>query len=146
MTKFISIFIFLFVLIEPCSAQDFTISNLEEARNLSAKVAKDFSLNKISDAVSKLAPYWPLPINELEAFEDKTRKYMNLYEERFGLPIGYVKLREKKMLDFALQETYIVRYNKTAIRLIFVYYKNDDGWLINTFKWDDSFANEFESE
>jgi hypothetical protein len=31
--------------------------------------------------------------------------------------------------------------------VIYTYYKNNSGWILNEFKWDDSFAEEFkESE
>jgi hypothetical protein len=49
--------------------------------------------------------------------------------------------------DFSIRETYIIRFENTAIRVIYTYYKNNSGWILNEFKWDDSFAEEFkESE
>jgi hypothetical protein len=32
------------------------------------------------------------------------------------------------------------------IRILFTYYKNNDGWILNTFKYDDEFEELFEYE
>jgi len=75
--------------------------------------------------------------------QEKTIKYLNLIEDRFGNAIGSVKVNHETISDMAIRETYLVKYEFTAIRCIFTYYKNDKGWLINAFKWDDSFSEEF---
>jgi hypothetical protein len=64
-----------------------------------------------------LGTYWPLPENEIDAIEEKTIKYLNILKDRFGDPIGTVKVKEEKIADVALQETHLVRYQNTAIRL-----------------------------
>jgi len=65
---------------------------------------------------------------------------------RFGNPIGYAKIKEEHILDLVIRETYLIRYDYTAIRLKFTYYKNNNGWIINSFKWDDSFDEELEEK
>jgi len=91
----------------------------------------------------QLALYWPLPQNELDAMEEKTMKYLNIVEQRIGKSIGTLKVRNEKISEIALRETYLIRYEYTAIRLVFTYYKNDKGWIVNAFKWDDLFTEEF---
>jgi hypothetical protein len=140
--KLIGIILFALIIVE-AKAQEKLLNNLTEARDISQKVTQLFKENKISAAVKVLKPYWPLPSNELENFEEKTTKYLNMIEERFGKSEGIVKVNEEGIKDFALRETYLVKYQNTAIRLIFTYYKNNNGWIINGFKWDDSFTEEF---
>ncbi len=124
-------------------AQDAYLSDDSEMEALCAKVAQLFSDNKISDAFDTLTPYWPLPENELESIEQKTIKYMNLINNEYKTVLGTVKVNEETIGDFAIRKTYLVRYDYTAIRLIFTYYLGKDGWLLNAFKWDDSFEEEF---
>jgi len=69
---------------------------------------------------------------------------MNLITTRFGKFIGTLKIKEQKIADIAFREKYLIRFKNTAIRLTFTYYKNNDGWLVNAFKWDDNFIEEFE--
>jgi hypothetical protein len=87
--------------------------------------------------------YWPLPENEIDNLEQKTIQYSNLIQERYGKSIGIIKVKEEKISDFALRETYILRYNINGLRFIYTYYKSSQGRILNTFKWDDSISEEF---
>jgi len=124
-------------------AQDKYLKDVNETQELSKKVASLFNENKISKSFKELKPYWPLPQNELDELKEKTIKYLNIIEERFGKSIGILKVKNETISDIAIRETYLIRYENTAIRVIFTYYKNDKGWIVNAFKWDDSFTEEF---
>lgn len=137
------ILLFMLVAGHIVNAQDNTLKNVAETQALSSKVVELFEQNKISKSFSEMEVYWPIPSNEVEAIEEKTIKYLNLIDERFGKTIGHSKVKNETIGDFAVRETYIIRYEFTAIRLIFTYYKNDKGWILNAFKWDDSFTDEF---
>ena len=124
-------------------AQKKSLTNVTETQELSKKVVDLFSQNKVSEAFAEMTPFWPMPQNELDNLEEKTIQYLNLLETRFGKRIDKIKIREEKISDIAIRETFILRYSFSAIRLIFTYYKNEDGWIVNAFKWDDSFTEEF---
>lgn len=124
-------------------AQDKYLNNEIETQELSKKIVSLFSKNEIPESFEQLKPYWPLPQNEIEPIEEKTIKYLNLIEQRFGKPIGTLKVKNETISDIAIRETYLIRYEFTAIRLKFTYYKNNNGWLVNAFNWDDSFTEEF---
>jgi len=125
-------------------AQKKAIKTIPETQKISKQVAQQFIDGKYSDAFDILTPYWPLPQNEIDGVEEKTIKYLNMLKLRFGNPIGYAKIKEEHILDLVIRETYLIRYDYTAIRLKFTYYKNNSGWIINAFKWDDSFDEELE--
>jgi hypothetical protein len=124
-------------------AQDKYLTDVDATQKLSKEVAQLFYDDYITVAFKKLTPYWPLPADELEGLEEKTIRYLNLLDTRFGKKTELVKLRDEKIGDFAKRETYLIRYELSAIRLIFTYYKNDNGWIVNAFKWDDKFSEEF---
>lgn len=110
---------------------------------MSKKVVELFKNNKIAELFDELTPYWPMPLNDLESVEQKTIKYLNIIEQRFGKSIGSLKIKNETISDVAIRETYLIRYENTAIRVIFTYYRNNNGWIVNAFKWDDSFEEEF---
>lgn len=124
-------------------SQNKFLKNISESQELSRNVSELFSQNKVSNGINNLSEYWPLPKNELDALEEKTIRYLNLIEARFGKSLGYLKVNEEKIADIAIRETYLVRYSMSAIRLKFTYYKSSEGWLLNAFEWDDSFSEEF---
>jgi hypothetical protein len=115
----------------------------QEARALSKKVALLFEEQKIPEAMDAMEKHWPMPANELDNLEEQTLKYSNVLLNRFGAIIGSEKIKEQTINDFAMRETYVLRYEYSAIRLIFVYLKNDQGWVVNSFKWDDSIEEAF---
>lgn len=125
-------------------AQNETLKSKIETQKLSKKVADLFKDNKITESFEMLKQYWPLPENELDALEEKTIKYMNILENRFGKRLDVTKIKDENISDIALRETYIMRYNFSALRIVFTYYRSENGWFINSFKWDDSFTEEFE--
>jgi hypothetical protein len=124
-------------------AQDKYLTDVDATQKLSKEVAQLFYDDYITVAFKKLTPYWPLPADELEGLEEKTIRYLNLLDTRFGKKTELVKLRDEKIGDFAKRETYLIRYELSAIRLIFTYYKNGNGWIVNAFKWDDKLSEEF---
>lgn len=124
-------------------AQVIELKSIDEARALSKKGTDLFLEKKLPEFFKEVKKYWPLPANEVDGLEEKTIQYMNLLESRFGAMSTAVKVKEEKISDFALKETYLIKFEYSAIRLIYTYYKNDKGWIIHAFKWDDSFAEEF---
>lgn len=124
-------------------AQEKYLKDINETVELSKKVSSLFKDNKISESFDLLADYWPMPQNELESIREKTIKYLNIIEQRFGKSIGTIKVKNETISDIAIRETYLIRYEHTAIRLIFTYYKSNNGWIVNAFRWEDSFAEEF---
>lgn len=119
------------------------LKDIDETQALSQKVVNLFATNKTSQSFSELAVYWPLPKKEINQLKEVTVKFMDFAESRYGKPIGTLKVKNETISDIAIQETYLIRYEVTAIRLIFTYYKNDNGWILNGFKWDDLFTEEF---
>lgn len=126
------------------NAQNKYLKSLSDTQELSLQVVSLFNENKVSESIDKLAPFWPLPENEIESIEEKSIKYLNIIKERFGKSIGMQKVKNETIADVAVRETYLIRFENTAIRLIFTYYKSDKGWIVNAFKWDDSFDEEFQ--
>lgn len=136
-----SAFVMLFTL--QSSAQNKYLKDIENAKLISKDVAQLFKENKINEAFIKIKAYWPLPENEIDNLESKTIQSMNLVAERFGNSEQIVKVSEQNIKETAFREVYLVKYENTALRLIFTYYKNNTGWIINAFKWDDIFTEEF---
>jgi len=144
MSKLSVTFVLLAVFSSSCFAQSSVLKSEAQTQALSKKVVNLFYEDKVSEAFAQIYPYWPLPEKEIAEMETKTKDYMSLLTERFGKKIGVTKLKDEKSADVGLRETYLVRYERNAIRMMFTYYKGSDGWIINSFKWDDSFSLTFE--
>lgn len=123
-------------------AQNKYLKDIESVKLISKEITTLFKDNKINEAFIKIKLYWPLPVNEIDNMETKTIQSMNLVSQRYGNPEEIVKVTEQNIKETACREIYLIKYEYTALRLIFTYYKNSRGWIINSFKWDDNFTEE----
>lgn len=96
-----------------------------------------FSQNKIAESFSLLKPYWPLPQAELDNLSYQTKTQMAMLSKRFGKAIGTDFIRTQKAGNSFLKHTYILKFEKTSIRFICVFYKPQNSWLVNSITWDD---------
>lgn len=119
------------------------LKDVNDTQLFSEKVVDLFAENKIKQSFNTLSEYWPLPKNEIKNLEKATVEHLSFIEKQFGKSIGTLKVRNETISDFAIQETYLIRYDISAIRLIFTYYKGYKGWVLNGFKWDLEFTQEF---
>ena len=119
------------------------LKDVSGTKQMSVEVTTLFKQNKINEAFQILTPYWPIPENEIETLKEKIIKYTNIISTRFGAPFNYLKVKDESIGDIAKRETYLIQYENKGVRLIFTYYKNKNGWIVNAFKWDDNFTEEF---
>lgn len=125
-------------------AQEKTLATVKATQQLSFEVSKLFEEGNLSAAFDKMDPYLPLPDEEKAELRNQTIKYKSVLENRLGKRVGFKRASEKRLEEVAIREVYFVLHELSAIRLIFTYYKSPDGWILNSFKWDDSFAEELE--
>lgn len=90
-----------------------------------------------------MRPVWPIPESEIDNVESKTIDYLSTLSNRYGDIEGYAKVKNEAISDFALRETYLLQYEYSAIRIVFTYYRNGNGWILNTFSWDEDFEATF---
>ena len=93
--------------------------------------------SEFQKAFTQLQQYWILPENELLQLESLTIKQFNLVSDRFGKIIGFDFIKDMTIKDYVLRKIYVLKFEKHMIRVLFTYYKNDNGWILNGFKWDD---------
>ena len=120
------------------------LSSKEELTKQSDKVMMFLKNSEFENAFAEIRKYWPLPENELTQLESQTIKQFNMVADRFGSIIGTDFIKDKTIKDFVVSKIYVIRFEKHMIRVLFTYYKNDRGWILNGFKWDDKFEELFD--
>jgi aromatic ring-opening dioxygenase LigB subunit len=91
-----------------------------------------------------LQRYCPLPESEINDLEAQTSSQLQRVASRFGEIIGFEFIRNKQIKNFALQKIYVLKFERHIIRVLFTYYRNEQGWMLNAFSWDDRFYELFE--
>ena len=84
-----------------------------------------------------------MPAAELDNLAYQTRSQLNMVSSRFGKSIGIDYIRTQKAGQSFLKHTYIVKYEKHALRYMCIFYKPNDSWLVNSVVWDDETSSLF---
>ena len=116
-------------------SDDFT--SLAEARKVTDKTVSLFKQEKIVAAYDTLKPYWPIPTVEVDNLANQTNIQWPSLKQRFGVSIATEFVAESKVGDSLARFVYLQKFQNTAIRWIFTFYKPKDRWIINSVSFDD---------
>ena len=125
------------------NAQSTVLKSLEDCNKISEEVTKNFLKGDYSAAVDEMSAVWPISDQEKQGFLDKTIQSMPKVNAYYGEFIGYEKIEDEKLGTIGYTEIYALKMEKSALRMIFIYYKGEDGWILHSFTWDDGFKKMF---
>ena len=78
-----------------------------------------------------------IPSVEFDAMVGQAKNQLPLIAGRFGNSLDYEFIAQKDVGQSLSSLTYIHRFEKHAMRWMFYLYRGKDGWVINTFRFDD---------
>ena len=114
-----------------------TLTTPKQTNALCSKAVKHFSKNEIDKSFDVLKPFWPMPVAELDNLAYQTKTQLKMVSNRFGNAIGTDYIKSQKAGKSFYKHTYIVKYEKHAIRYMCLFYKPKDAWVVNSVIWDD---------
>jgi hypothetical protein len=93
--------------------------------------------NQIKEAFDFIKPHSQIPESEVDKLALQTLKQLELVKPRFGNILGFEFLKEEIIKQTFARYTFFIKYQKTVVRWIFLFYKPQDTWGINAISWDD---------
>ena len=120
------------------------LSSEERTKTICEVAAKHFAQLKSKDAFARLAPYWPIAGDELQALSNDAQAQLELFERRFGKPLGAEWVNTQTAGKSLLRHNYLVKFENHAVRLQCVFYKPKDWWMVSAFLWDDQLDRLFQ--
>ncbi len=111
---------------------------------MSHRVMEYIKTADIREAFNIMRPYWDISDQKFDSAIIKTEGDLKPFAHKLGDPIGFKKIKEEKISNIFVRETYFVLYKEYAIRYKFTFYKNNEGWIMFNFLWDDKYYEEFE--
>ncbi len=120
------------------SAYAETLKDAAAARQLTDRIMAKVGIGEIDAALVLMKPYIVIPDVELDAVRNQVSMQLPLMHQRFGKSIGYEFIGEDKEGASLLRIVHIQKFERTAMRWAFYFYRNDDGWVLNSFKFDDA--------
>ncbi|HYR28585.1 MAG TPA: hypothetical protein VEU30_08970 [Thermoanaerobaculia bacterium] len=119
------------------------LKSVADARKLADKAMGLFQKEKLAEGYDVLKPYWPLPPIEIDSIANTTATQWPIVEQRYGASIGTEFLTEQPLGNSFVRLIYLQKFERHAIRWVFIFYKPNDRWIVNSFSFDDSISAMF---
>ncbi|MBP7088612.1 MAG: hypothetical protein KBB01_04860 [Candidatus Omnitrophica bacterium] len=111
---------------------------------MAEKIMTKVANGEIDNAFNLMKPYVPISETEVDSVAIQTKAQLEQYGKRYGEPIGFEFIDSAKIGDSIIRFRYLAKMTNNALPWIFIFYKNIEGWTLNSFNWKDNVANLFE--
>lgn len=108
-----------------------------DLRKVTDQIMAQVGVGNVDAGLKLLKPHTIIPEAEFDAMAGQAKLQFPVVTQRFGGHLGYEFLREDRVGENLVRYTYIQRFDKHAMRWIFYTYRGKEGWVINTFLFDD---------
>jgi hypothetical protein len=112
---------------------------LKFTEGLMAKVAT----GDLDGAFKAMKPYLVIPQAEFDALVVNTKAQRGLAGARYGKVVGSECFGQKKLGQSLVKVTCIEKTEKHALPWLFYFYKGPQGWVLNSFVWNDNLPSLF---
>ena len=119
------------------------LATFDELRKVTDGVMLQVGSGDIEGGFKNFKHLTIIPEAEFEALVAKSKAFLPMMALRFGGSIGHEFLKEEKLGNSLVRLVYINKFEKHAMVWNFYCYKGKNGWVINTFKFDDNWPGLF---
>lgn len=134
---------FFLVICMSASAFADTLKDPGEARKLTDRVMSRVGAGDVEGGLRLMKPYLVIPEAEFEVAVGQMKTQAPSITQRFGKSIGQEFIREDKVGTSLIRIVHIHRFERHPMRWTFFFYQGKDGWVLNTFKFDDDIRTLF---
>lgn len=127
-------------------AQTRTLNNQAEAKKLTDSIMTNVGVGKYDNAWKVMKPAAIVPPAEFDAFVAQFASQQSTLALRFGKPTGHEYIRDQQIGTSLLRFQYIAKFERSAMRWVFVFYRAESGWVLTDFKFDGNTSALFPSE
>lgn len=121
------------------------LPSIEDVRKLTDQVMNQVATGDFEGGLKAFKPQTIIPSAEFDAMVVQATTQYPLATSRFGQSIGQEFILEDRIGQSLARLIYIQRFEKHAMRWMFYLYKGSNGWVINTFRFDDRWPDLFGS-
>ena len=119
------------------TAQAATLQSDADIRTFADRVMAKVAKGDLPGAFADMKPYTIIPPTEFDAAALQSKSQRDLVGTRFGATIGYEFIGEKRSGQSLLKLTYIEKTERHALPWLFYFYRTPNGWVLNSFFWND---------
>lgn len=112
-------------------------------KKLCQKAADSFGAGKPAESFKILGEHWPLPQQEITKLAYKTASQLKQVSSRFGDILGADFVGSEIVGNSFIRHSYIIKFERHAIRYLCTFYKPKSKWVVNSIAWDDKTSKFF---
>ena len=120
------------------------LSSKDKAKELVRTIMSKVETGNTSEALDLMKPYLIIPLSEFDVMKNQLSLQAPMIEQRFGATLGVELADVQEVGESLMRVMYIQKFEKHLMRWRFYFYKPKEGWVLNTFKTDDSIQLMFE--
>lgn len=107
-----------------------------DVRKLTDSIMGFVGTGKFDSAWKQLKASTIIPAAEFDAFTAQFASQQPNIALRYGRPTGHEYIRDEQIGTALLRIQYIAKYQHSAMRWQFLFYRTENGWLVSDFKFD----------
>ena len=123
-----------------------TLSSKNEAKELANRVMIAIGKGNMEAGIKLTKPYLIVPEHEYLALVDKMKMQEPVINQRFGETISVEVAAIEEVGESLMLVLYLQKFDKHVLRWKFYFYKPRDGWVLNTFMFDDQIRSMFQHQ
>ena len=123
--------------ISSLSAQTKSFKSAKDAHTFAEGMVKQIIAGQTKEAFESIKPYWPLDAFTIDGLAETTSEQVPMLTETFGKITGYEFVGSETLGNSGHLETFLIKYQQSALRFYIVFYNSGDGWIVNSLSWDD---------
>lgn len=119
------------------------VPTLADLRKVTDTAMAKVGNGDIEGGLKAFRPLTIIPPAEFDAMLGQLPLQLPAITTRFGSSIGHEFIKEDLIGDSLVRLVYIHKFEKHAMRWMFYGYKGQNGWVVNTFRFDDKWQELF---
>jgi hypothetical protein len=136
-TKLVLSWVLFFTTFVLSFAQAATLKTEEDLRPFVDSVMKNVGSGDLQSAFKTMQPFVVISENEFQSAALASKTQREQFGNRFGKTIGTEFIAQQKVGDSLIRIVFIEKTEKHALPWYFYFYKSQNGWVLNTFNWND---------
>jgi hypothetical protein len=123
-----------------------TLPSKNEAKELANRVMIEIGKGNMEAGIKLTKPYLIVPEHEYLALVDQMKMQEPVISQRFGKTISVEMAAIEEVGESLMLVLYLQKFDKHVLRWKFYFYKPRDGWVLNTFTFDDQIRSMFQRQ
>jgi hypothetical protein len=115
----------------------------EEIIGVCNKFMDDFRGGNYGIAFAGIKPYTVIETYKLDTITGRVRNQMTTAIRVYGKALSYEEVSEKQVKSSVVRLVYLLRFEKSFLKFVFVLYNNGSGWTITSFDYSENVEDLF---